>query len=96
MTTAGVVEQRLVATAIVNGFDDGLDGKPIFPGNFVRRQRLQTDGFAVKDFCPDSAMHEQLSVVRARFGLQVLVLNSIRHVLFLDESTLPILAQGEG
>src|ERR1700693_105351 len=69
--------QQLVdvaAETVVNGLHDGLHGEPILAGNFFGRKRFWANGFAVKDFRPDSTVHEQLTVVRARFWLQVLVL----------------------
>jgi hypothetical protein len=76
---------NVAAEAVVNGLHNGLHREPILTGNFFGRKWFWTNGFAVKDFRPDSPIHEQLAVVRARFWLQVLVLNSIWHALFLNE-----------
>src|SRR6266545_4148636 len=85
----------IAAETVVDGLQDGLHREPVLAGNFFWRKRFWANGFAVKDFRPDPPMHEQLAVVRARFWLQVFVLNSLNHVLFLDEYPFPMVAQGD-
>jgi hypothetical protein len=60
-------------------------GVPLLAGKFFGRKRFWANGFAVKDFRPDSPFHEQLAVVWAGFWLQEHVLNSLSHVLVLNE-----------
>src|SRR5262245_58056279 len=82
-TSPFLLEQFLVVQAVVNGLQDGLHRKPIFFGNFWRAEGFWPDGFAEKNFCPDSTVYEQLAVVRSRLRLQVLVFDSFGHGLSL-------------
>src|SRR5262245_4639188 len=79
------VEQLMVLEAVVNRLLDSLDGKPIFAGHFLGREWLLANRFAVENLRPDSAIDEELPIVRASFGLQVFVFDAFGHEVCLND-----------
>jgi hypothetical protein len=58
LTSPFRIEQVLVVKAVVDGFGDSLNRKPIFFGNFHGREWRGAKRFAVKNFRPDSSIYE--------------------------------------
>jgi len=78
--------------AIVDRLHNRCNRQSIFAGDLVRRQLLRADGYAVQNLGANAAVHEQLTVVRAGFGFQILVFSALHHTHSLHKSQGSIVA----